>query len=214
MLTANVEYTIGDVGRVLQFTVEQSCAGVTATLHSSAISATKTWTNYSAWSESGFAMIARGIAEFSDELSEERGLFTGVSISITSTAARSAVDKPYCLVNLAGTRYGNKLSATGPVLRMTVPLVGQALPDSLIGVLQLMLLTCEPTIGGRVETAKPPPAYSSETADERFIFIEDLPDLVQPWFVAHLKQFSPSALQRQEHVATLSAYQQFCGACP
>jgi hypothetical protein len=210
MLHADITYKVDDAVGKFGLTISGAGTGLSATLHGPYFPEDRMLKGYMPWRESGFAMLSRGLAEFAQELGYETGMFTEVGIRFTSTTdlGLSQEDvKPLCVATLACAATANRLLVEGPVLRMSTPVRGLDIPDNLYDLLHFLLKICDPAIGAQTNSVNEVPTYSATSGGPAFIFIEDLPTSVQPWFIAYAQ---PDALQRSGQLATAEAYQEFC----
>lgn len=210
MLYTCIEYVTEGVMRTVTLTTAPANGGLAVTLGASHISETKNLVNYPVWTESGFRMVARSLTVFKSILDKEVGRVEAVKMAVSSTAPGMSIEKPYCVLTLESRQDGYKVIVTGPVLRMSVPISGTAIPLKLGDLLQFLLTICDPRLDENVPSVEPIRIYEGEGV-EPFIFVEELPEPVLQWFIAHLKQMTPSGLHRQEQVATARAYREFCG---
>jgi hypothetical protein len=203
MLRADVVYQIEDqAGITLNLAIVPG--GLAATLQMPEFSDYKVLTGYRPWAESGFAMLAAAFAQFGPELSAVTGPLTQLEIRIASTATQASAANSLCVITLAGGR----IQVGGPVLRMTWPVSEGDIADNLGDALRFVLTRCDPTIGAAHSTTTVP-TYSGGTC-EPFIFVNELPDAVQAWFVAMTKMTNPKALYRDGQTSTARAYADFC----
>jgi len=202
MLRADVVYQIQDQANIC---LNVACApgGLAATLQMPEFADYKILTGYRPWTESGFAMLAAAFAQFGPELNAVNGPFNHLEIRITSTSTQTAVNL-LCVITLGRGR----IQVEGPVLRMNWPVSGDDIADNLGDVLRFVLTRCDPTIGA-AHPAFTVPTYAGGMR-EPFIFVSELPEGVQAWFVAMTKMRNPKALHRDGQTSTARAYADFC----
>ena len=208
MLLATVVYR-NDDQKEIGLSLGIASSGLALTLRMPDFADYKYLEGYQSWAASGFAMLAAGFAQFGPELSAVRGPFTKLEIRIASTATRAAAAKPLCVITLTQDASGGRIHVDGPILRMTWPVSETEISGNLDDTLRFVLSRCDPTIGNEFLTRVPVPIYSGG-ASEPFIFISELKDEVQPWFVAMTKIVNPEALQRHGQTATAQSYENFC----
>lgn len=208
MLRANVEFQSDKPGNI-SLAVEAAPHGFAATLCTLTASDYKYLEGYQLWSESGFAMLSRAFAEFAPVLSHEVGPFRLLEMRITSTSELAGDKSPLCVATLTCGDEVHRLNVTGPVLRTTWPVRGADVPQNLHDLLQFTLALCDSLIGNEGPLSTTAPIYSGGNA-EPFVFIDELPPAVMPWFVAHAKLTNPTALQRHGQTASAQAYADFC----
>lgn len=208
MLRADVVYRIEDQANIT-LNLTAAPGGLTATLQMPNFSDYKYLDGYQTWSVSGFAMLWAAFAQFGPELGAVNGPFTNLEIWITSTTLALQETKPLCVISLTCGEVGGRILVDGPVLRMTWPVSETEISENLADTLRFVLSRCDPTIGDEFLTRVPVPIYSDGTR-EPFLFISELKDEVQPWFVAMTKIANPQALQRHGQTATAQAYENFC----
>lgn len=208
MLRADVVYRIEDQANItLNLTAAPD--GLTATLQMPNFSDYKYLDGYQPWSVSGFAMLWAAFAQFGPELGAVNGPFTNLEIWITSTTPALQETKPLCVISLTCGEVGGRVLVDGPVLRMTWPISEADIPSDLGGALRFVLSRCDPTISEEHHARIEVPTYSGGTS-EPFVFISELHEEVQPWFVAMTKLANPKALQRHGQTATARSYADFC----
>jgi hypothetical protein len=208
MLRANVKFQL-DKPSNISLGVKAAPHGLAATLCTLTASDYKHLAGYQLWSESGFAMLSRAFAEFAPVLSQEVGPFALLELRITSTSELASDKSPLCVATLTCGDEVHRLNVTGPVLRATLPVRGADVPQNLHDLLQFTLALCDSMIGNEGPLSTTVPIYSGGNA-ERFVFIDELPLAVMPWFVAHAKLTNPTALQRHGQTASARAYADFC----
>lgn len=208
MLRADVVYR-GDEQRNISIVMEATPGGLATTLHTPTFSEPKYLAGYLPRSQSGFAMLAAALAEFTQELSTEVGPFAQLEIRITSTAAGAKATPPLCVISFTCGLKGRRIHVEGPVLGMTGPVFEADTLENLDDAIRFVLKRCDPTIADEHQSPFAVPTYSGGTS-EPFVFISELPGEVQPWFVTLTKLKNPAALQRNGQTASASAYEDFC----
>lgn len=215
MLHVEINYQVDDATGRIDLKIEPEVDGLNVTLVCPIVTETRHVPQYQPWSESGFAMVATALAAFSDELTCEDGTFTSAQVRISPGRPKAADGdvKPFCVVTFTCSAISNRLVVDGPVLRMTQPISGLEISDNLYGLLRFLLAACDSWIDKSEPLAEAAPTYARADGSDAFVFISELPDFVQPWFVAHTKWTNPSALQRDGQTATAQAYRAFCEGC-
>ncbi|MEV4780124.1 hypothetical protein [Burkholderia sp. LMU1-1-1.1] len=208
MLRAEVVYGVVEQ-KNFSIVLDTGPGGLAAMLHLATASNYRFLSDYLPWSESGFAMLAAAFAEFRPELEEKVGPFEKLEIRITATSGARADTSPLCVATLSLDNDTPRLIVTGPVLRTARPVSAISLPEDLHGVIQFVLEQCDPTIGRTPAAALTTTVYHGGTA-EAFIFVDELPEAVQAWFVAMTKLTNPGALTRQGQTASARAFEEFC----
>ncbi|QJD91682.1 hypothetical protein HH213_17265 [Duganella dendranthematis] len=215
MLHAEIKYRVDDANGQFGLTINRADTGLSATLHGPYFPEVREIAGYMPWQESGFAMLSRGLAEFAQELGYEAGMFTEAEIRFTfaDTGAVAANAEPLCVANFVCSATANRLVVDGPVLRMTAPIRGLDIPEDLFALLQFLLKICDSRIGNSGSAATEVLTYSATAGGPDFIFVDDIPTSIQPWFLASAKA-KAHILQRGGLLASAKAYADFCSGRP